>query len=155
MSALQVLPAVWATDGNKSGPIEMRVAPITTLAFYRKHTEALLREYMQRSLETGRTPAVLGNFVFRGRVSTYRMHSFEDTVNFVIDIDRCIQRLDKASQELIARIALQEYSYGETASLTGQRLRSVIRRYSDAIDTLTGIFLSHELLKVNPQKSCQ
>jgi hypothetical protein len=155
MSAAQVLSCVWAAALPRLLPKEESVRPIETLAFYRKHTEALLREYMQKSMEMGRTPSILGNCVFRGKVSSYRLHSFEDTVIFVFDIEKGLKRLDKFSQDLVARITLQEYSQGEAAALMGQPLRSVARKYAEAIDALTGIFLEYELLSVHPENSCQ
>ena len=156
MSAALSLPYVWATSPAKlPSPRSTPSEPIETLAFYRKHTEALLRRYMQFSMEMGRTPSVLGNCVFRGRVSSYRFHSFEDPVIFVLDIEKCIKRLDPYAQSLIGRIALQEYSQGETAAILGQSLRSVVRRYAEAIDLLTGMFLRCGLLIVNGRKSCQ
>ena len=154
MSAAPVLQSVWASHAQ---PETARVPgePIETLAFYRKYTEALLREYMQRSMEMGRTPSILGNCVFRGKVSSYRLRSFEDTVIFVFDIEKCLKRLDIFSQKLVARIALQEYSQGETAALTGRPLRSIVRKYAEAIDVLTAIFLEYDLLKLDKKKSCQ
>jgi hypothetical protein len=155
MSAAPVLHQVWAYAlPKKAAPVE-RTEPIETLAFYRRRTEALLRQYMQASMQMGRTPSILGRCMFRGRVSSYRMHSFEDMVIFVFDIEKCLKRLDRFSQDLIAKIALQEYSHGETAELTGQSLRSTIRKYSEAIDALTGFLLEYELLDLNPEKSCQ
>jgi hypothetical protein len=155
LSAAPILACVWAAALPRPVPKAGNARPIETLAFYRKHTEALLREYMQKSMEMGRTPSILGNCVFRGKVSSYRLHTFEDTVIFVFDIEKGLKRLDKFSQDLVARITLQEYSQGETAALTGQPLRSIVRKYAEAIDTLTGIFLEYELLNVNPEKSCQ
>ena len=152
MSAAPILQYVWATSAAKPSPRAVPNEPIETLAFYRKHTEALLRRYMQLSMEMGRTPSVLGNCVFRGRVSSYRLHSFEDAVIFVFDIEKCLKRLDKFAQDLIARIALQEYSQGETATLTGQSLRTVIRKYGASIDQLTAIFLETKLLCIAPRK---
>ena len=155
MSAAPLLQNVQAMALAKPEPATARAEPIESLAFYRKHTEALLREYMQKSMEMGRTPSILGNCVFRGKVSSYRLHSFEDTVIFVFDIEKCLKRLDKFSQELVARIALQEYSQGEAAALTGQPLRSIVRKYAEAIDALTAIFLEYELLNLDQPKSCQ
>jgi hypothetical protein len=155
VSAAPVLRLVRAAGLPKPAPTRVCAEPIETLAFYRKRTEALLRQYMQKSLEMGRTPSILGNGVFRGKVSSYRLHSFEDAVIFVFDIEKCLKRLDKFSQDIVARIALQEYSQGETAALTGHPLRSIARRYAEAIDTLTAIFLEYELLNLNHGKSCQ
>jgi len=148
MSAAPVLPAVFAAGLPRSLAKAVRSTPIETLAFYRKHTESLLRQYMQKSLELGKTPSILGNCTFRGKVSSRQLHNFEDTVIFVFDIEKCLKSLDKFSQEVIARVALQEYSQGETAAMTGQSLRSIVRKYAEAIDRLTEIFLEYELLNL-------
>ena len=120
------------------------------LAFYRKYTEAMLRRYMRLSLRVGRMPALLGHDAFRGRMSTYRVTSFEDSVIFVYDVEKCLKKLDGFSQQLIRRIALQEYTQGEAAGLLGASLRTIVRRYGDAIDLLTQIFLDHRLLDIDP-----
>jgi hypothetical protein len=148
MSAVPVLPSVSAAALPKGLIESVRNRPIETLAFYRKHTESLLRQYMQRSMELGKTPSILGNCMFRGKVSSRQLHNFEDTVIFVFDIEKCLKSLDKFSQEVIARVALQEYSQGETAAMTGQSLRSIARKYVEAIDRLTEIFLEYELLNL-------
>ena len=97
-------------------------------------------------MDIGRTPSILGNCIFRGRVSSYRMRTFEDKIIFVFDMEKALKRLDGFSRELVSRITLQEYSQGETAALTGQSLRSVSRKYGEAIDALTGFLLEYELL---------
>ena len=155
MSAAPVLSSIWATAAPKPAPAPARSEPIATLAFYRKHTEALLRRYVKKSFDIGRTPSILGNCMFRGKVSSRELHSFEDTVIFLFDIERCLKRLDQFSQDVVARIALQEYSQGETAAMTGQSLRTIVRKYAEAIDTLTGIFLEYELLNLDNRNSCQ
>ena len=103
----------------------------------------------------GRTPSILDNCVLRGKVSSYRLHTFEDTVIFVLDVEKCLKRLDKFSYDIVSKIAMQEYSQGETAALTGQPLRSIVRKYAEAIDALTAIFLKYELLDMDQGKSCQ
>src|SRR5580704_14745053 len=105
MSAAVVLPMVWA----RQEPVAARVPE---LAFYRKYTEGMLRRYMRLSMETGRVPSLIGQPMFRGRVTSYRVRSFEDVVIFVYDVEKCLARLDARSQELIARISLQEYTQG-------------------------------------------
>jgi hypothetical protein len=92
-------------------------------------------------------PSLIGQPIFRGRVTSYRVRSFEDVVIFVFDVEKCLRQLDARSQELIARITLQEYTQGETAGLTGMSLRSVVRHYADALDRLTAIFLKARLLE--------
>ncbi len=124
--------------------------PRPELAFYRKYTEAMLRRYMRLSLSVGRMPALLGHDACRGKMSTYRVTSFEDSVIFVYDIEKCLKKLDEFSQQLIRRISLQEYTQGEAAGLLGVSLRTIVRRYGDALDTLTQIFLDHRLLDIDP-----
>jgi Sigma-70, region 4 len=138
-----------AREGRREG------RPAEELAFYRKHTQSLLRRYMHMSMQMGRSPSVLGEHIFRGRVSTYRMRSFEDAVIFVFDIEKCLKRLEPVHQELIARVALQEYTQGETAALMGMSLRSVVRRYGEALDRLTEVFLSVKLLTIPGLGQCQ
>lgn len=122
------------------------VVPVE-LAFYRKYTEALLRRYVRLSLEAGRTPSLLGQEMFRGKVTSYRVRSFEDVVIFVHDVGQCLAKLDSGQQHVIRRIALQEYTQGETAEMSGQSLRSVHRRYGEALDKLTGLFLDRGMME--------
>ena len=115
-------------------------------AFYRKRTEGLLRRYMRASMEMGRTPSVIGTAIFRGRVSSYRLRTFEDCIIFIFDVEKCLKRLDSESKELIARIALQEYTFEETAKLTQQSERTVGRKYALALDFLTDLLIDAEIL---------
>jgi predicted DNA-binding protein (UPF0251 family) len=124
--------------------------PVSSMAFYRRYTELLLRRYMQVSLRMGRVPSVLGNCMFRGKVSSYRVQSFEDAVIFVYDVERCIKKLEASDRELVARVALQEYTQAEAAELLGLSVRTVVRRYGEAVDQLTRMFLENELLEVGP-----
>ena len=133
-----------------STPKKECIHPRPELAFYRKYTEAMLRRYMRLSLSVGRMPALLGHDAFRGKMSTYRVTSFEDSVIFVHDVDKCLKKLDGFSQELIRRISLQEYTQGEAAGLLHISLRTVVRRYGEAIDTLTQIFINQRLLDIDP-----
>ena len=122
-------------------------APVE-MAFYRKYTEGMLRRYVYRSMEIGRVPSLLGDFSFRGRSSNRKAYTFEDSVIFVYDVERCLARLNRLERELVGRIALQEYTLAETAALTGMSVRTVVRRYSEALDRLTQVFLRLELLQV-------
>ena len=128
---------------------ESRAAkPLAELAFYRKYTEGMLRRYMYRSMEIGRVPSLLGDFSFRGKSSSRKAYTFEDSVIFVHDVERCLVRLNPMERELVGRIALQEYTLAETAELTGMSVRTVVRRYTEALDRLTQVFLRRELLQV-------
>ena len=155
MSAALTLPYVWATVNERKVEKSLHLRPLGGLAFYRKRTELLLRRYMRVSMDMGRVPSVMGNIVFRGRASSYRIRNFEEAVIFVIDVEKCLKRLDGFSQELIARIALQEYTQAETAELMKQGLRSVTRKYGEVLDRLTSIFLESKLLIPDFPESCQ
>ena len=160
MSAAAALPRVWAMQGPEARRAEprpecLRSAPLSGAAFYRKYTESLMRKYLRVSMDMGRLPSVLSKGVFRGRASSYRIRNFEDAVVFVIDVERCLSRLDRCSQDLVVRITLQEYTQAETAELTGQSIRSVIRKYGEVLDRLTAIFLEAELFDKGFFASCQ
>jgi Sigma-70, region 4 len=151
-AAVMILPVVWATEAPREVVVERRqTAP--ELAFYRKYTEGLLRRYLKLSMEAGRAPSLLGREMFRGRVTNYRVRCFDDVVIFVHDVEKCLEMLDEEQQQLIERIALQEYTQSETAGMMGLHLWTVTRGYSDALDVLTEIFLERKLLE--PLIACQ
>jgi hypothetical protein len=149
MSAALALPVILASTVAVAEP-EMPVSrprPLGGLAFYRRHTEALLHRYLVTSMVIGRAPCILGNVVFRGRVTSYRMQSFEDQIIFVFDVEKCLKRLDRVSQEVVAHISLENYTPQETAALMSESLRSVARIYAQALDRLTRLFLETRLLR--------
>ncbi|MFC5860688.1 RNA polymerase sigma factor [Acidicapsa dinghuensis] len=122
--------------------------PHTSWAFYRKHTESLLRRYLYASMQVGRAPNILGDPVGRGWVSSRRIRTFEDALIFVLDVERCLNRLSPLDRKLISRILLQEYTHAETASLVGISVRSVCNKLPDAIDRLTELLVNAELLVI-------
>ncbi len=148
-AALAILPMVWAVAPERL-PRKV-VAP--ELAFYRKYTEGMLRRYLRLSMETGRVSSLLGREMFRGHVTSYRVRGFDDVVIFVHDVEKCLTKLTDMQRMLIERIALQEYTQGEAAWLTGMSLRTVVRRYAESVDLLTSIFLETGLLE--PLTACQ
>ncbi|RZU41823.1 hypothetical protein [Edaphobacter modestus] len=154
-AAVVILPVVWATAEETSAPVakktEVRVAP--ELAFYRKYTEGLLRRYVKLSMEAGRAPSLLGREMFRGKVTQYRVRCFDDVVIFVHDVDRCLKLLNQDQNFLITRIAMQEYTQGETAGMLNLPVRTLLRRYERALDVLTRLFLERRLLE--PLVACQ
>lgn len=153
MSAAVSIPLIQANHrwGSKRTTLASRTTytELGGTAFYRRRTEGLLRRYMRASMEMGRTPSLLGNSIFRGRASSYRMRTFEDCIIFIFDVEKCLKRLDAESQDLIARIALQEYTYEETAKLTGQSERGVGRKYALALDCLTNLLIDSEILDLS------
>jgi hypothetical protein len=128
-------------------------APKVELAFYRKYTEGILRRYLRLSMQAGRVPSLLGRELFQGNVTSYRMHNFEDAVIFCFDVEKRLGRLQVMDQQLIKRIALQQYTQGEAAGMLGLSLRNCIRQYGHALDRLTEMFLEAQMLE--PLKSCQ
>lgn len=121
--------------------------------FYRKYTERLLQRYVQMTMEAGRVPSMMGREVIGGRASSYRIHGFDDAVNFRLDVEKCLRQLERDDREVVRRVAMQEYTQTEAAELLGVSLRTVTTRYGRALDRLTGILLRTRLL--DPVRSCQ
>lgn len=151
MSAVLAMPYTMATATAVSDcPLPLaRPKPIIGFALYRKHTLALLQRYLRMSMELGRAPSVLGRITLRGRVSSYRLRTFEDRLIFILDVEKCIDRLDRLSQQVVAHVALEAYSLVEAAGLTRESERSLARIYGAAMDRLTALFLQRGLLEAN------
>ncbi len=145
MSAAMVLPMVWATAAPLPEVVDWRELPeigehkpvVRGMAFYRRYTEAILRRYVCMSMEAGRAPSLLGREMFRGKVTSYRVHSFEDVVIFVHDVEKCLAKLDIEQRQIVERVALQEYTHREAARLLGLGLNTVVRQYARAVDLLS------------------
>jgi DNA-directed RNA polymerase specialized sigma24 family protein len=73
--------------------------------------------------------------------------TFEDAVIFVHDVEKVLERLETFDQALIAKIIFQDHNYEETARLLNCGKRTVGRRFPDAIDRLTELFLEVGLLE--------
>ncbi len=116
-------------------------------AFYRKYTEGMLLRSMKMSLEAARVPSFMGRSMFRTQVTNYKVQGFDDVVNFVADVDNCVAKLEKGQQYLVRRIGMQQYTHGEAAAMTGVSLRTVIRRYNEALDDLTRMFLERKMME--------
>ena len=107
---------------------------------YRGRTVAMLRRYMRYSIETGRLPSLLGREFFRAKVTSYTVVTFEDRVIFVHDMEKCLERLDEFSRQLIARHILQEHDRWATAKLLHCNEKTV-RRYTPVVLDLLGEIL--------------
>ncbi|HXR18104.1 MAG TPA: hypothetical protein VN777_18060 [Terriglobales bacterium] len=131
------------------------------LWLYRRRTIGLLRRYLRLSIAVGRMPSLLGREFFRSRVTSYKSATFEDSVIFVHDVERCLDKLNEFDKKLIAKIVLQEYSQEEAGRQLGCGLRQTARCYVEALDRVTETFLKRTLLtrfqctKPNREKSCQ
>lgn len=138
---------------HESGAAKGRAVPAAEYGFYRKYTERLLQRYVQMTMEAGRVPSMMGREVIGGRASSYRIHGFDDAVNFRLDVEKCLRQLERDDREVIRRVAMQEYTQAEAAELMGVSLRTVVTRYGRALDRLTGILLRVRLL--DPVRACQ
>ncbi len=173
MSAVLQLPQLWAATSGTSalqpqllasavhhiqrlrpealqqmeqGQAEPAAETISTYAFYRKHTENLLRRYLYASMQVGRSPNLLGESVGRGWVSSRRVRTFEDALIFVLDVERCLKKLTNLDRQMISRVLLQEYTQAETAVLLGISVRTVWTKLPQAIDRLTESLVESDLL---------
>lgn len=120
--------------------------PVTSLAFYRGHTEKMLRRYLHASMQVGRAPSILGEPVARGWASSRPVRTFEDAVIFVLDVENCLNALGSLDRMMLFRIVIQEYTHAETATLLGMSVRSVCNRFPLATDRLTEKLLKTGLL---------
>jgi Sigma-70, region 4 len=166
MSAALHLPMVWGAGSAEQARPEPHKAeetkqvgkarakrgerqdsePDVSLAFYRKHTEGMLRRYLYASMQVGRAPSILGDPIGRGWVSSRPVRTFEDAVIFVLDVERCLEKLGALDRALLSRIVLQEYTQPETAALLGMSPRTVTYKYPQALDRLTEKLLNAGLL---------
>lgn len=115
-------------------------------AVYRNHTVVLLRKYFKMSLEVGRMPSLLGGELFRAKVTAYQVHTFEDSVIFVHDMEQCLSKLDALSRLLIGKIVLQDFSREEVAREMRVHERHIRRKLLQGIDRTSEILLEVELL---------
>ena len=171
MSAALQLPVVWGAcspqvawpgirEIKKNGPTVIPAkhpatktqnnAPLISVAFYRKHTESLLRRYLYASMQIGRSPSLLGDPVSRGWCSSRRIRTFEDAVIFVLDIEKCLTQIGSLDRQMLSRIVLQEYTHAEASTLLGMSVRAISYKLPQAIDRLTEKLLEAGLL-VLPQ----
>lgn len=157
MSAALQLATVWAVSiepaqrpaakpaTRKAIKAEEPVPPIS-LAFYRKHTESMLRRYLYASMQVGRAPSILSDPVSRGWASSRKVRTFEDAVIFVLDVERCLERLSPLDKQMLSRVVLQEYTQAEAASMLGMSARAMSYKFPQAVDRLTEKLLAAGLL---------
>jgi hypothetical protein len=129
------------------------------LWLYRERTIGMLRRYLRFALEVGRLPSILGRELFRSKITSYRMASFEDAVIFVHDVERALEQLMLFHQQVIAMIIFQDYTQEEAAEVLQCGRRTVSREFPIAVDCISEIFLNGGLLNRLPtvpvEKTCQ
>lgn len=126
--------------------------PEAEARIYRTLTRRLLRRYVNLSVATGRLPSLLGGECARASLTPSSRPSFEDAVIFVLDVERCLDRLDSFARHFLAMRVLEDYSEEETARLLACEVRTVRRLLVEALDRLAGELLRAGLL---PVLSCQ
>lgn len=124
------------------------------LWLYRERTAALLRRYLQSSIEIGRLPSLLGRELFRSKVTAYHMSSFEDGVIFVHDVEQILEQLRDFWKQLISLIVFQDYTQDEAADVLRCARRTVNREFWLALDCITELFLAGGLLNRLPDPTC-
>jgi hypothetical protein len=145
-------PSVSYLDLLDEEPQEKPLPP-PTMAFYRKHTESLLRRYLYASILVARSPSIFTDPIVRGWASSRPVHTFEDCVIFVLDMEKALAQISALDRLLINRLVLQEYTLGETALLLNRSQRLVSLRLSDALDRLTRILLDSGTLDMPKPRS--
>lgn len=156
MSAALQLPILWGSAQSlalcgKVRQVEREAGkkaeePLVSLAFYRKHTESILRRYLYASMQVCRAPSVLSDPVGRGWVSSRPVRTFEDAVIFVLDVEKCLEQMNSLDRQMLTRIVLQEYTQAEAASLLGMSVRTISYKFPQALDRLTEKLLETGLL---------
>jgi hypothetical protein len=117
----QEMPAQSERDGRNA-----------ELWLYRERTIGMLRRYLRFALEVGRLPSILGRELFRSKITSYRMASFEDAVIFVHDVERGLEQLVLFHQQVIATVIFQEYTQEEAAEGPAMRTPDHQPRVSDS-----------------------
>lgn len=147
MSAVAILCSAEQADAGSTG-LRMRADfPDPELSLYRSRTVAILNRYLVLSSAVGRLPSLVGRECFRARVTSYRLHSFEDAVIFVLDVERSLSRLHENEQLVIARAVLQGHTHDAAARLCGCTRPTFTRLLCEALDRLSEVMLERNLLR--------
>jgi len=157
MSADAVELLANVADPEPPSPDDLPRKRAAAICLYRKKTINLLRRYNKLSMETSRLPSVLGGSGFRAKISSYPLHTFEDAVIFVYDVELCLGKLDGHSYEIVARVIFRGDDLDQAARDMHYSRPHGYRLLITALDKLTQTFLRKGILdysEVSP-KSCQ
>jgi DNA-directed RNA polymerase specialized sigma24 family protein len=133
---------------DEEAPAKPIHRPPAGIAVYRKPTEKLLRRYLYASMQVGRSPSILSDPVARGWASSHAVHTFEDAVIFVLDMESCLSEVPPLDREILCKIVVQEYTQTETAALLGMGARHIAHRLGLALDRLSEKLLAGGLLTI-------
>ena len=114
---------------------------------FRGQTLSIIRHFFEISSQLGRLPSILGREFFRAKVSHSFIPSFEDQAVFIHDVETAIRQLSDQESEIVTLVGLYDLSHEEAAAILACSVGWVSQRYSEAIATLTSIFLEVGLLK--------
>ena len=118
------------------------------LWLYRARTTALLRRYARASVEVGKLPSMLGGEIFRARLTSYAMKSFEDVVIFVADMERALDQLSQFDRRLLTMNVVEGYAVPEVSRLLRSPQRTVERQLTAALDELSLILVRGGILEI-------
>jgi hypothetical protein len=124
---------------------------------YRGQTLAILRHFFELSSQVGRLPSLLCREFFRARVSHHAIPSFEEQAIFARDVGLCLERLSDEHAEMLQLIGLYDFSLEEIGAMLRRSRTWVYMRATEAVDSLTEIFLQAGLLKAGhpDRRQCQ
>jgi DNA-directed RNA polymerase specialized sigma24 family protein len=119
--------------------------------FLRANTQTLFRRYCYASLMLSRVASSLPSARSAPHSSCRPVNTFEDALIFVVDMERCIARLNPIDRGILTRVIKQSYSASETAALLGLPPGALHTRFPRALDRLTQELLKAGLLISNWQ----
>ncbi|HUI82824.1 MAG TPA: sigma factor-like helix-turn-helix DNA-binding protein [Candidatus Binatia bacterium] len=129
-----------------SGPPVPDPDPRPEMLCFRGQALALVRHFFELSCQLGRLPSLLGREFFRARVSHHATPSFEEQVLFVRDVELCFAKLSDEHMEIITLVGLYDFSHDEVAEMLHTCVTAVHRWFSEALDSLSELFLRAGLL---------
>jgi hypothetical protein len=125
----------------------VRVPASPADVFYlRAHTHGMLRRYLYASMQPCRIACTLNSPIGRGWVSSRPIRTFEDTIIFIFDMEKCIKSLPSLDRDLLDKIVIQEYTQSEAAQLLGMGTRTISYKFTAALDRLTAKLIEAEIL---------
>ncbi len=130
--------------GRKGAGGRTRRHPGLLQEAYRKHAAAL----PVCLNAVGRSPSILGEPIARGWCSSRPVRAFEDAVIFVLEMERCLDRLGSLDRQLLSRVVLQEYTQPEAAALLGMSVRALSYKLPQAVDRLAEMLLEAGLFVI-------
>jgi hypothetical protein len=116
------------------------------LRCYRHLTLRMLRHYRGAATQMGHLPSLLGRCFFRAKVTSFTVHTFEDGVNFVLDMERAMEVLNQGERELIAQTIFERRGFTEVGRILRCTSRNIHYRFENTLDHFTEVLLERGLL---------